>query len=54
METVLLNNLLNSVLLQHHIYSIHIKGTMEPLATQIQYAKYSWHVYRDFKALFLA
>ena len=51
-KTALSNQLLKSMSLQHLILSIHVKesrGNMEPLVTQIQYVKYSWHVYRDFR-----
>jgi hypothetical protein len=55
-ETKLSNQLLKGVFLQHLIRSIHVKesrGNMVPLVTQIQYDKYSWHVYRDFRVIVL-
>jgi len=51
-KTALSNQLLKGMLLLHLIRSIHVKesrGNMDPLVTQIQYDKYSWHVYRDFR-----
>jgi len=55
-ETELSNQLLKGVLLQHLIRSIRVKesrANMDPLVTQIQYDKYSWYVYRDFRVTVL-
>ena len=53
-ENALPNKLLKGVLLQHIVRYIHVKESrdnMDPLVTQIQYDRYSWHVYRDLREI---
>jgi hypothetical protein len=55
-ENALSKQLLKGILLQHLIRSFHTKVSrcnMDRLVTQIQYDKYSWHVYRDFRVIVL-
>ena len=33
------------------IHATESRGNMDPLVTQIQYDKYPWHVYRDFRMI---